>query len=180
LPPTRKTSTAGSSARWFGDRAFYNGNWLLRAAGAKAGIYGNIAAEATYPITRSDADGQPLDGSKANYTLTFADGEYPPVNAFWSVTMYDGKTQLLIENPINRYLINSPFARAVHPEGFAWLRQGIKLAARAGRTDLSCDAPVPAKDRAAFRPAAGRRELAAAGGSARRAADLLSRDILDQ
>ena len=32
----------------------------------------------------------------------------PPVNAFWSVTMYDGKTQLLIENPINRYLINSP------------------------------------------------------------------------
>jgi hypothetical protein len=32
----------------------------------------------------------------------------PPVNAFWSVTMYDGKTQLLIANPINRYLINSP------------------------------------------------------------------------
>ncbi len=32
----------------------------------------------------------------------------PPVNAFWSVTMYDGKTQLLIENPINRYLVNSP------------------------------------------------------------------------
>ena len=32
----------------------------------------------------------------------------PPVNAFWSVTMYDGKTQLLIENPIGRYLINSP------------------------------------------------------------------------
>ncbi|WP_141701708.1 DUF1214 domain-containing protein, partial [Methyloceanibacter marginalis] len=32
----------------------------------------------------------------------------PPVNAFWSVTMYDGKTQLLIENPIHRYLINSP------------------------------------------------------------------------
>ena len=34
--------------------------------------------------------------------------EYPQVNAFWSVTMYDGKTQLLIENPIGRYLINSP------------------------------------------------------------------------
>ena len=32
----------------------------------------------------------------------------PPVNAFWSVTMYDGKTQLLIDNPVNRYLINSP------------------------------------------------------------------------
>jgi hypothetical protein len=34
--------------------------------------------------------------------------EYPPVNAFWSVTMYDGNSQLLIENPIDRYLINSP------------------------------------------------------------------------
>jgi hypothetical protein len=91
-----------------GDRAFYNGNWLLRAAGAQAGIYGNAAEEAVYPITRTDADGQPLDGSKHKYTLTFAAGQFPPVNAFWSVTMYDGKTQLLIKNPINRYLINSP------------------------------------------------------------------------
>jgi hypothetical protein len=54
------------------------------------------------------AAGQPLDGSKHNYTITFAPGAFPPVDAFWSVTMYDGKTQLLIENPINRYLINSP------------------------------------------------------------------------
>jgi hypothetical protein len=92
----------------FGDRAFFHGDWLLRAAGAKAGIYGNDAVEATYGLTKTLADGQPLDGSKANYTLTFAAGQLPPVNAFWSVTMYDGKTQLLIENPINRYLINSP------------------------------------------------------------------------
>jgi hypothetical protein len=49
-----------------------------------------------------------LDGSRHNYTLTFPAGQQPPVNAFWSVTMYDGKTQLLIKNPINRYLINSP------------------------------------------------------------------------
>ena len=59
-------------------------------------------------MAKTGSDGQPLDGSKHNYTLTFAAGQYPPVNAFWSVTMYDGKTQLLIENPINRYLINSP------------------------------------------------------------------------
>jgi hypothetical protein len=95
-------------AALLGDTAFFNGDWLRRAAGAQAGIYGNSAEEATYPITRTDADGQPLDGSKNNYTLTFAAGETPPVNAFWSVTMYDGKTQLLIQNPINRYLINSP------------------------------------------------------------------------
>jgi hypothetical protein len=92
----------------FGDRNFYQGDWLPRAAAAKAGIYGNDAVEAMYPMTRSDRTGQPLDGSKHNYTLTFAAGQLPPVSAFWSVTMYDGKTQLLIRNPINRYLINSP------------------------------------------------------------------------
>jgi hypothetical protein len=97
-----------SIASAFGDRNFFNGNWLLRAAAAKAGIYGNDAVEAVYPMTRSDGAGQPLDGGKYNYTLTFAKDQFPPVNSFWSVTMYDGKTQLLIKNPIDRYLINSP------------------------------------------------------------------------
>jgi hypothetical protein len=92
----------------FGDRQFYSGDWLKRAAAAKGGIYGNDAAEAVYPLARTLADGEVLDGSKHEYTLTFPAGQFPPVNAFWSVTMYDGKTQLLIENPINRYLINSP------------------------------------------------------------------------
>lgn len=93
---------------FFGDRDFFNGNWLKRAAAAKGGIYGNDAVEAMYPLTKTLADGTVLDGSKSNYTLTFAADQFPPVNAFWSVTMYDGQTQLLIENPINRYLINSP------------------------------------------------------------------------
>jgi len=91
-----------------GARSFYKGDYLLLAAAARAGIYGNDPVEAMYPLTKKDGTGAELDGSKHNYTLTFAAGEYPPVNAFWSVTMYDGKTQLLIENPINRYLINSP------------------------------------------------------------------------
>ena len=91
-----------------GDRAFFNSDWLKRAAAAMAGIYGNDSVEATYPLTKTLPDGEPLDGSKHNYTLTFPAGQLPPVNAFWSVTMYDGKTQLLIKNPINRYLINSP------------------------------------------------------------------------
>jgi len=92
----------------FGDRAFYNGNWLMRAGAAKGGLYGNDAVEAMYPYTRTDASGEPLDGSKHNYTITFPADGLPPVNAFWSVTMYDGKSQYLIKNPINRYLINSP------------------------------------------------------------------------
>ncbi|MBP6682802.1 MAG: DUF1254 domain-containing protein [Halioglobus sp.] len=92
----------------FGDSAFYNGDWLKRAAAASGGIYGNDGIEAMYPMTRTDANGQTLDTSKHNYTITFAAGNLPPVNSFWSVTMYDGKSQLLIKNPINRYLINSP------------------------------------------------------------------------
>ncbi|MBX3584286.1 MAG: DUF1254 domain-containing protein [Rhizobiaceae bacterium] len=91
-----------------GDSQHYNGDWLKRAVAAQAGIYGNDPEEAMYPYTRVDGDGQTLDGSKHNYTLTFPAGQLPPVNSFWSVTMYDGKSQLLIKNPIDRYLINSP------------------------------------------------------------------------
>src|SRR3981081_2183643 len=103
----------------FGDRAFFNGDWLKRAAAAKGGIYGNDAVEAMYPLTKTLADGEELNGSKHNYTLTFAKGQFPPVNAFWSVTMYDGKSQLLIENPINPHLINSPMLSGMkkNPDG---------------------------------------------------------------
>ncbi|MGY3364295.1 hypothetical protein ACVWZL_001420 [Bradyrhizobium sp. GM2.4] len=102
-----------------GDSAHYDGDWLKRAVAAKAGIYGNDAAEAMYPLTRVDVDGKTLDGSKNSYTLTFPSGQQPPVNAFWSLTMYDGKTQLLIENSINRYLVNSPMIPAMrtNPDG---------------------------------------------------------------
>jgi hypothetical protein len=92
----------------FGDRAVYHGDWLLRAAVALAGIYGNDAVEALYPIAFIDSRGDKLDAGQHKYTITFPKGQLPPVNAFWSVTMYDGKTQLLVANPIDRYLINSP------------------------------------------------------------------------
>ena len=111
---TERVNAVGKSingwhvAAAFGDRAFYNGDWLLRAAAARGGIYGNDAVEAMYPFTKTLADGKELDGSKGKYTLTFAKDQLPPVNAFWSVTMYDAKNELLVKNPINRYLINSP------------------------------------------------------------------------
>jgi hypothetical protein len=92
----------------FGNRAALNGNWTLRAAAAKAGIYGNDAAEALYPMLATDSDGKKPDCATNRYTVTFPKGQLPPVNAFWSVTMYDDKTQLLVTNPIHRYLINSP------------------------------------------------------------------------
>lgn len=97
----------------FGDRDFFKADWLKRAAAAKGGLYGNDAVEAMYPYTRTDAAGETLDASKHKYTITFPAGQFPPVNAFWSVTMYDGKSQFLIKNPINRYLINSPMLPAM-------------------------------------------------------------------
>ncbi|MGO7426703.1 DUF1214 domain-containing protein, partial [Rhizobium ruizarguesonis] len=83
------------------------------------GLLGNDAVEAMYPYTRTDTTGAPLDGSKHKYTITFPQGQLPPVNAFWSITMYDGKSQLLIKNPINRYLINSPMLSSMQkdPDG---------------------------------------------------------------
>jgi hypothetical protein len=98
---------------FFGDEAFYNGDWVMRAGAAKGGLLGNDAVEAMYPYTRTDATGEPLDGSKHRYTITFPPGQLPPVNAFWSVTMYDGRSQFLVKNPIDRYLINSPMMSAM-------------------------------------------------------------------
>jgi hypothetical protein len=91
-----------------GSREFYHGDYLLRAVGSRAGIYGNDAPEATYPFAKLDQNGHPLDGSKHAYQMTFKAGELPPANAFWSITMYDANTQLLVENPVQRYLINKP------------------------------------------------------------------------
>ena len=65
----------------FGDRAFYDGDYTLRAAAALAGIYGNDAVEALYPFAAADDKGEKLDGSKHNYTITFPAGGFPPVNA---------------------------------------------------------------------------------------------------
>ena len=82
--------------------------FLLRAAAAHMGLYGNSGEEAAYPIYMTDGDGNPLNAAANKYTVTFQLEEFPPVKAFWSLTMYDGRTQLLIDNPLNRYLLNSP------------------------------------------------------------------------
>ncbi len=92
----------------FGDRQFYDGDYLLRAVSAMIGWGGNDQIEAYYPMAREDADGDALDG-RTKYQLRFE--TTPPVNAFWSVTMYDtsydGTAGYMVENPIDRYLINS-------------------------------------------------------------------------
>jgi hypothetical protein len=104
----RRAASNGNIEKFFGTRAFLKGDYVARATGAQMGIGANSREEALYPIYEKDSSGQALDGSKAKYTLHFAKGEFPPVNAFWSLTMYNLPQQLLVKNPINRYLINSP------------------------------------------------------------------------
>jgi hypothetical protein len=79
-------------------------DYLTRSAAAWKYIYINSAVEALYPTANVDGNGQLLDG-KDDYTLTFAKGALPPVNYFWSLTMYDAKTQVPVHNPIERYSI---------------------------------------------------------------------------
>jgi hypothetical protein len=91
----------------FGTREFLKNNYLYRMAAAVLGIYGNSKQEAMYPVYAIDADGKKLDGAN-RYTLRFASDQFPPANAFWSLTMYELPASLLVANPLNRYLLNSP------------------------------------------------------------------------
>ena len=96
-----------SSSDMFGTREFLKNNYLYRFAGAKLGLYGNSGEEAIYLPYFVDSGHQPLDAARSSYTLLFPKGQLPPARAFWSVTMYDGKTQFLVANPLKRYLLNS-------------------------------------------------------------------------
>lgn len=96
----------------FGDRTFMEGNYLRRFLAANLGIYGNSKEEAVYPNYGNDSEGQPLDSASNRYTLRFEKGALPPADAFWSLTVYDGNTRTLVENRLNRYLINSPMAES--------------------------------------------------------------------
>ncbi len=96
-----------SSGDMFGARGFLKDNYLYRYAGAKLGLYGNSKQDALYFGYFVDANHQPLDASKSSYELRFAKDGLPPTRAFWSLTMYDGTTQLLVANPLRRYLLNS-------------------------------------------------------------------------
>lgn len=96
-----------TSGDLFGTREYLKNNYLYRMTAAVLGIFGNSKQEAMYPFYSTDADKQPLNGSN-RYTLHFTSDQLPPVNAFWSLTMYKLPESLLVANPLNRYLLNSP------------------------------------------------------------------------
>jgi hypothetical protein len=81
----------------------YGNAYLTRACTAMIGLGANQAEDAVYPLDLTDADGAPLDG-RHDYVLRFAKDELPPVDAFWSVTMYDAEG-FQVANPLDRFAL---------------------------------------------------------------------------
>ena len=77
---------------------------LLRAFVARQGIGALAPEEAIYPRCETDDQGRRLSGTH-RYRLRFAPGQLPPVGAFWSITLYDARDYMLVDNPIDRYAI---------------------------------------------------------------------------
>ncbi|MGE8097002.1 DUF1254 domain-containing protein [Pseudomonas fluorescens] len=96
-----------SNGDLFGTRDHLNNNYLYRYAGANLGIFGNSADEAAKFSYLVDSLGKPANGARHSYTVHFDKDQLPPADAFWSLTMYDGKTKLLVPNHKKRYLLNS-------------------------------------------------------------------------
>ncbi len=90
-------------------------NYDARTGVAVVGLGANLVADAFYPLTRIDGDGQPLNGAN-KYDVHFDKGQTPPVNAFWSLTMYNAK-QAFVANPINRYAIGDRDKLKFNPDG---------------------------------------------------------------
>jgi len=93
----------------------YGNNYLKRAIVAQMGLGANLPEDAIYPLNLADDTGSPLDGGN-RYVLRFSKEELPPVDAFWSVTLYDNDG-FQVANEINRFAVSSwmPFAR--NPDG---------------------------------------------------------------
>lgn len=83
----------------------YGTDYAYRAGVAMRGLGANLPEDALYPSTLTDRDGAPLMGGQT-YRIRFAPGQLPLVNAFWSITIYDGDGYL-IANPTGRYAVSS-------------------------------------------------------------------------
>ena len=85
------------------DMGRYGTKYAYRAGWTFFGVGGNLPEDAVYPFAELDGDGKPFNGAN-KYSLHFTKAGIPPVNAFWSLTMYDDDAYL-VANPINRYAL---------------------------------------------------------------------------
>jgi hypothetical protein len=93
----------------------YGNYYLKRAIVAQVGLGANLPEDAIYPLNLGDEAGRPLDGAN-KYTLHFEKGATPPVNAFWSVTLYDPEG-FQVANPLNRFAVSSWMPFKYDPDG---------------------------------------------------------------
>jgi hypothetical protein len=82
----------------------YGTDYLQRALITAIGLGANRPQDAVYPTSEVDADGQPYSGDK-KYVIHFAKGQTPPVDGFWSITMYNGE-YFFVDNPLNKYTVS--------------------------------------------------------------------------
>jgi len=80
-------------------------DYLLRGMANLLGPGWNRPQDAVYPLSQKDANGDKYDGAKQNYVIHFDKGNLPPVEGFWSLTMYD-KNLFFVPNTINRYSLS--------------------------------------------------------------------------
>lgn len=83
----------------------YGNYYLKRAIVAQVGLGANLPEDAIYPLNLADETGKPLEGS-SKYTIHFDKGATPPVDAFWSLTLYDGEG-FQVANSLNRFAVSS-------------------------------------------------------------------------
>ena len=100
-----KAQTETDSMRFFGTRDELGADYIYnRNVGAALGVLGNTKEEAIYLAQQTEPDGTVLDGTK-RWRLRFGPGQLPPVDLFWSITMYELPDRNLVANPIQRYSI---------------------------------------------------------------------------
>ena len=93
----------------------YGTDYVQRALVTAIGLGANRPQDAIYPTSQKDADEKEYDGNK-KYVMHFDKGQMPPVNAFWSLTMYDAGF-FFVPNPINRYTLSSRNKFVTNPDG---------------------------------------------------------------
>jgi hypothetical protein len=93
----------------------YGNYYLKRAIVTQLGLGANLPDDAIYPLNLADKAGKPLDGAN-QYTIHFDKGATPPVNAFWSITLYDAEG-FQVGNVLNRFAVSSWMPFEFNPDG---------------------------------------------------------------
>jgi hypothetical protein len=93
----------------------YGNYYLKRAIVTQLGLGANLPEDAIYPLNIADETGKPLDGAN-KYMLHFDKGATPPVNAFWSITLYDAEG-FQVGNSLNRFAVSSWMPFTYNPDG---------------------------------------------------------------